>query len=151
MHNHVSDVVAHVGQDLEARVDLENSYTIDAETSYVQHHRQERLLPNTYVLPHRYEDRRIIERRDLQRFIPSKVVEKFPRNGNEGLYGYTFLGDIKIRKQEGLDSYADLLTDIHESTHTEWEYQTRIWSEMIMASLFPEQERYHTKPKEYRT
>lgn len=96
-----------------------------------------------------YHDRFQQERRDLWKFLPSRIVEHFPRNGNEGLLGYTYRIDGKIHKQEGMNAETDLLTTIHETIHTECEYETRVLAEWILHSMYPPEEKYNTKPPEY--
>ncbi len=88
-------------------------------------------------------------RRDLTRFFPWKDIEHFPKNGNEGLYGFTYRIDGKIHLREDLEGEQKARTQIHESIHTPDEYETRVLTEWIMGHVFPEEPRYKTQPPKY--
>ncbi|MBI2146673.1 hypothetical protein HYU22_05010 [Candidatus Woesearchaeota archaeon] len=111
---------------------------------------QESTILPKYVLSHSYHDRFQQERRDLSKFFPFRLVETFPRQGNERLLGYTYRLDGKIHKQEGMSAEKDLLTTIHETIHTECEYETRVLAEWILNSMFPAEEKYRMRPPEYK-
>ena len=64
--------------------------------------------------------------------VPGKNLETFPVSGNEGLYGYTFLGDIRAWRRDDLSGNFAKMVDIHESIHTPDEYETRILTDWIM-------------------
>ncbi len=88
---------------------------------------------------HRFRE----ERRDITRFLPATTLQTFPRQGNEGLYGWTHRqkdGIINVR--EDLQGEKKIKTIIHESIHTPDEYETRRLTEWIMESMFPEEEKY---------
>ena len=121
----------------------------EAVAPYVQQLQQERQSPLSYVQPDSYLDRWWKERRDVLRFMPWTTVEKFPRQGNEGLYGFTFR-DGKVNWREDLHSERKLETDVHESGHTPDEQETRYRVEEKMRALFPTKKNYDFGPKEYR-
>ena len=79
-----------------------------------------------------YRDRRIESMHDFTDRVPGKNLETFPVSGNEGLYGYTFLGDIKAWRRDDLSGNFAKMVDIHESIHTPDEYETRILTDWIM-------------------
>lgn len=82
------------------------------------------------------------ERRDFTRFIPAKKIEKFPRSGNESLLGWTYLGDDRIHLREDLEGERKLEVDIHESIHTNDEYETRRIVEEILEGLKSKERKY---------
>ena len=97
---------------------------------YSLDHHQERTHPLSYVPPHTYAERFHKERRDILRFTPCATVKRFPREGHEGLYGWTFRnkdGSVNIR--EDLQGYTKLETDLHECEHTPDEQETRYRTE----------------------
>ena len=79
-----------------------------------------------------YRDRRIESMHDFTDRVPGKNLETFPVSGNEGLYGYTFLGDIRAWRRDDLSGNFAKMVDIHESIHTPDEYETRILTDWIM-------------------
>ncbi|MDP6600198.1 MAG: hypothetical protein QF798_02055 [Candidatus Woesearchaeota archaeon] len=79
-----------------------------------------------------YLDRRLESMHDFTGRVPGKNLETFPVSGNEGLYGYTFLGDIKAWRRDDLSGNFAKMVDIHESIHTPDEYETRILTDWIM-------------------
>lgn len=92
------------------------------------------------------------ERNNPLRFVPATTVRRFPRSGNEWLYGWTYRGTGIINQRDDLEliNNKKLENDIHESIHTTDEYETRRLTEWIMDTLFPGDEKYKTKPEEYR-
>lgn len=113
------------------------------------------LLRERYVQPHAYAQRFERERRNLLKFIPFTHIRQFPRQGNEGLYGFTLPGSGTIHQREDLGSLwmgrwsKKEENEVHESIHTPDEYETRRLTEWIMESMFPEEEKYRTKPLNY--
>lgn len=69
--------------------------------------------------------------------IPLTQIEWFPKSSHEWLYGYTYLSSKKIALREDLQgNYAKKEeTDIHESLHTNNEYETRKITEWILKIL----------------
>lgn len=90
------------------------------------------------------------ERNDLWKFMPATVMRQFPLNGNEGLYGFTVRGSGIINVRDDLDDKFKAEVVCHESIHTTDEYETRVLSRWIIDSMMPEEEKYKTKPREYR-
>ena len=118
--------------------------------SYYHHQHQSRLLPGSYVLPHNYLSRWRAERRDVTKFLPFMTVQTFPRQGNESLYGFTPRNKTgTIYRREDLQGEKRLETDIHERTHRPDELETRYCTSLKMDWMFPREEKYRTKPKEY--
>lgn len=72
--------------------------------------------------------------------LPWKKIETFPKSGNEGLYGWTYLQDTKIHLREDLIGEKKIETEIHESIHTNDERETRYLTAWIMEILFSQQE-----------
>ena len=91
------------------------------------------------------------ERNDTLKFTPFATVQKFPRSGNEGLYGWTFRnkdGNVHIR--DDLCGVKKIETDLHECGHTPDERETRYRTDEKMKPMFTEQQKYITGPKEYK-
>ena len=112
-----------------------------ADTTYIQEQRDERGTPLSYVQPHSYDERFHKERRDTLKFMQFTTVQKFPRSGNEGLYGFTFR-DGKVNWRDDLHSFQKLKTDVHESIHTPNERETRYITDEILIPLFPHRKKY---------
>lgn len=104
-----------------------------------------------YALPFSYQERFEQARRDILRFIPSTTMNKFPVQGNEGLYGWTIRGTNQVNVRDDLQGRKKLETDIHECTHTPDEYETRRRTEWKVQALLPEEGgKYGKKLKEYK-
>ena len=105
-----------------------------------------------YVPPFKsYLEQFRADRRDWSRFIPANHLQRFPRSGNEGLYGYTFRlsGLINAREDLPLNPSKDEETKIHESIHTNDEYETRGLTKIIMETNPPPKRDYGHNPPEY--
>jgi len=88
----------------------------------------------SYSLVGAYLDRRIEAMHDFSDRVPGKHLHTFPVSGNEGLYGFTFLGDVHAwRREDLIGSKKGKETDIHECIHTPNEYETRILTSWIMS------------------
>lgn len=103
-----------------------------------------------YALPFSYQERFEQERRDILKFIPATVMNKFPVQGYEWLYGWTIRGTNQVNVRDDLYGLKKLETDIHECTHTPDEYETRRRTEGKMEALLPEEGKYGKKRKRYR-
>ena len=99
---------------------------------YIDHYQQERQGTIYSSVIGAYRDRRIESMHDFTDRVPGKNLETFPVSGNEGLYGYTFLGDIRAWRRDDLSGNFAKMVDIHESIHTPDEYETRILTDWIM-------------------
>ena len=99
---------------------------------YIDNYQQERQGTIYSSVIGAYRDRRIESMHDFTDRVPGKNLETFPVSGNEGLYGYTFLGDIKAWRRDDLSGNFAKMVDIHESIHTPDEYETRILTDWIM-------------------
>jgi|TARA_B100001971_G_C18138568_1_gene509043 hypothetical protein len=100
---------------------------------YVDNYQQERLSSNYSSTIGTYLDRRQDALHDFTDRVPGKHMESFPISGNEGLYGFTFLGDQKVWRRDDLTGNFAKMVDIHECIHTPNEYETRILTSWIMA------------------
>ena len=112
---------------------------------------QEQHLQYNSIQSHSYQIQFRQERRDWLKFVPFATVRKFPRSGNEGLYGWTIRGSGIINQRDDLE-FIDyrLQNAVHEAIHTNDEYETRRLTEWIMTSMFPREEKYKgLKPKGY--
>lgn len=91
-----------------------------------------------YSLVGAYLDRRIEAMHDFSDRVPGKHLHTFPVSGNEGLYGFTYLGDVHAwRRDDLIGSKKGKETDIHECIHTPNEYETRILTTWIMSKERP--------------
>lgn len=106
-----------------------------------------------YASPFTYQERFEQERRDILKFIPTAVMNKFPVQGNEWLYGWTIRGTNQVNVRDDLYGLKKLETDIHECTHTPDEYETRRRTEWKMETLLGEERgggKYGRKRREYK-
>ena len=66
--------------------------------------------------------------------MPGKHLHTFPSSGNQGLFGFTYLGDVHVwRRDDLIGSEFAKMVDVHESIHTPDEYETRILTGWIMS------------------
>ena len=100
---------------------------------YENNYEQERLSINYKSTIGTYLKRRQDALHDFTDRVPGKNLETFPVSGNEGIYGYTFLGDIKVWRRDDLSGNFAKMVDIHECIHTPDEYETRILTDWIMS------------------
>ena len=69
---------------------------------------------------------------------PGKHLNTFPSSGNEGLYGFTYLGDVRAwRRDDLIGTKFAKMVDVHESIHTPNEYETRILTSWMMSKERP--------------
>ena len=99
---------------------------------YENNYEKERLSIDYKSTRGTYLNRRQEALHDFSDRVPGKSLETFPVSGNEGLYGFTYLGDIKIWRRDDLSGKFAKMVDIHESIHTPDEYETRILTDWIM-------------------
>lgn len=120
-------------------------------SAYTLQHRPERASPLSYVQPHSYQERFHKERRDLLKLTPTTVMKKFPRQGNEGLYGWTFRNTGTVHIRDDLYGEQKLETDLHECAHTSDERETRYRTEERMQAMVgKKKEKYLIRPPEYK-
>ena len=123
---------------------------LDKTIFYTFKYQQDKGTPLSYIPSDSYLQRFLQTRNDPTRVIPHQGMKKFAKNGNEGLYGWTYKAkDGAIRIREDLIDLKKLETDIHECIHTPDEYETRVLTHWILSSMFKVRERYKTRPKEY--
>ena len=80
-----------------------------------------------------YLERRQEAMHDFTDRVPGKHINTFPSAGNAGLYGFTYLGDVKVwRRDDLIGSEFAKMVDVHESIHTPDEYETRRLTEWMM-------------------
>jgi len=117
---------------------------------YTLMYQQDKGQPLSYVPTDNYLQRFMQHRTDVTRFIPNQGMKKFPKSGNEGLYGWTYKNkDGAIRIRDDLMGAMKMEVDIHESIHTPDEYETRVITWWIMAGMFKRRTTYHKGVKEY--
>lgn len=92
-----------------------------------------------------YQEQRKLQKNDPLLFVPARVRKSFPKNGNEGLYGFTYRNTGIIYVRNDLSSEFNLEVDVHESIHTNNEYETRRLTEDIMKELFPKKKPYQER------
>ena len=109
---------------------------------YLAQFRKERNNPLNYLPTDNYLERFRQSRRDPHRFTPATTLRTFPRQGNEGLYGFTFRLSGIVYRREDLTWFKKIETDLHESGHTNCEYETRRRTEERMKCLVQEEEKY---------
>lgn len=91
----------------------------------------------SYGLIGSYLDRRIQEMHDFTDRVPGKQLNSFPVSGNEGLFGFTYLGDVHAWRRDDLTGEFAKMVDVHESIHTPDEYETRRITEWMMSKERP--------------
>lgn len=96
---------------------------------------KERLSINYSGIPDDYKSRRSVDMHDFSGRVPGKHVNVFPESLLGGILGFTYLGENFMGKRE--DMIGDKMVDIHESIHTEWEYETRVLTSWIMSKELP--------------
>lgn len=114
---------------------VEGTQTNDTpkDNVYQDNYQQDRLLATYASVIGAYLDRRQDALQDFSDRVPGKQLNTFPVSGNEGLFGYTFLGDVKVWRRDDLSGDFAKMVDIHESIHTPDEYETRILTDWIMS------------------
>ncbi len=86
------------------------------------------------------------QRNDPSFFLPIPIINRFPRNGNEGLYGWTIRGSGIINQRDDLHLSGDWWRNyVHEAIHTDDEYETKRLTEWIVEG--EQQKPYHHQPK----
>lgn len=70
---------------------------------------------------------------DFSDRVPGKFVHIFPASYMGGVLGFTYLGDTFMGLRDDLTGETKKMVDIHESIHTNDEYETRIITDWIMS------------------
>jgi hypothetical protein len=65
--------------------------------------------------------------------VPGKFVSILPKSIMGGVLGFTYLGDSFMALRDDLPYETKEMVDIHESIHTNDEYETRILTDWIMS------------------
>lgn len=74
------------------------------------------------------------DKKDTTKMVPLKWLNVFPESVMGGILGFTYIGDHSMGRREDLTGDLSREIDIHESIHTEWEYQTRVITWWILSS-----------------
>lgn len=94
-----------------------------------------------YYIPHNayrrpqesYLERRLIEISDFTHLIPLKRTEFLPHLFNRGVYGFTEPNGNYMAIDRDLMPEQKQKTDVHESIHTSWEYETRVLTDWMLS------------------
>jgi len=96
-----------------------------------------RTIPGSvfYMPVSSYTQQLIKKRDDFLHNVPNKNLKWHPTQLMGGVLGYTYLGAGTINKRDDLVFKPGLSyeVDVHESIHTEWEYQTRILTAWMLS------------------
>ena len=87
----------------------------------------------------KYELDNHISKQDFTKFCPNKRMEKLSLPS--GLYGFTYLNADYMVINNNLQDEKNYETQVHESIHTNDEYETRILT-WWMLNLFNQDEHY---------
>ncbi len=82
-----------------------------------------------------YENSRINQLHDFTNKVPAKWVDILPESIMGGVLGFTYLGQgyMALRQDIQDDTSGEkLMVDVHESIHTDDEYETRILTDWIL-------------------
>ena len=79
----------------------------------------------------RYQLRREESLQDFSDRVPGKFVHVFPETLLGGILGFTYLGENFMGKRE--DMVGNQMVDVHESIHTDSEYETRLLTSWILS------------------
>ena len=91
-------------------------------------------LQKEYTPPiKKYSQKRIEDILDFSDKVPAKIVDRLEMP--MWLRGYTYLGSDYIAKNDRLHPDDSYKTDIHESIHTDDEYETRQLTELIISKI----------------
>lgn len=79
----------------------------------------------------KYKKRREESIQDFSDRVPGKFVHVFPHSIMGGVLGFTYLGENFMGKRE--DMVGNKMVDVHESIHTDNEYETRVLTDWILS------------------
>ena len=88
---------------------------------------------DSYGIAGAYLDRRVEAMHDFTDRVPGKHLNLFQSTGNDGLFGFTYIGSAHIWMRDDLTGEFGKMVQVHESIHTPDEYETRILTAWIMA------------------
>ena len=108
----------------------ENNSNYSVKIKYEDNYRQERLSINYKENILRYQKKREDSLQDFSDRVPGKFVNVFPESLLGGILGFTYLGENFMGKRE--DMVGNQMVDIHESIHTDNEYETRLLTSWIL-------------------
>ena len=83
----------------------------------------------------RYQQKREESMQDFSDRVPGKFVHVFPESLLGGILGFTYLGENFMGKRE--DMIGNEMVDVHESIHTDNEYETRLLTSWILSREKP--------------
>ena len=100
---------------------------------YESNYEEERLSINYKSTIGAYLNNRQEALHDFTDRVPGKHLNTFPSSGNAGLFGFTYLGDVRVWRGDDLSGDFAKMVDVHECIHTPDEYETRILTSWIMS------------------
>jgi hypothetical protein len=103
--------------------------------TYEDNYDMERLSINYKEGIQRYRKRREESLQDFSDRVPGKFVHVFPESIMGGVLGFTYLGENFMGKRE--DMIGNRMVDVHESIHTDDEYETRLLTSWILSREKP--------------
>jgi len=109
----------------------ENKSNYSVKIKYEDNYKQERLLINYKEDTLRYKKKRENSLQDFSERVPGKFVNVFPESMLGGILGFTYLGENFMGKRE--DMIGNQMVDVHESIHTDNEYETRLLTSWILS------------------
>ena len=109
----------------------QNKSNYSVKIKYEDNYEQERLLINYKEDSLRYKKRRENSLQDFSDRVPGKFVNVFPESMLGGILGFTYLGENFMGKRE--DMVGNQMVDVHESIHTNNEYETRLLTSWILS------------------
>ena len=109
----------------------QNKTNYSVKIKYEDNYEQERLLINYKEDSLRYKKKRENSLQDFSERVPGKFVNVFPESMLGGILGFTYLGENFMGKRE--DMVSNQMVDVHESIHTDNEYETRLLTSWILS------------------
>ena len=113
----------------------ENKSNYSVKIKYEDNYQQERLSITYKENILRYQKKREDSLQDFSERVPGKFVNVFPESLLGGILGFTYLGENFMGKRE--DMVGNQMVDIHESIHTDNEYETRCLTQWILSKEKP--------------
>ena len=108
-----------------------NKSNYSIKITYEDNYQQERLSINYKEGIGGYQKRREDGLQDFSDRVPGKFVHVFPHSVMGGVLGFTYLGENFMGKRE--DMIGNKMVDVHESIHTDNEYETRLLTSWILS------------------
>jgi len=112
-----------------------NKSNYSIKIKYEDNYQQEKLSINYKEGIGGYQKRREDSLQDFSDRVPGKFVHVFPQSIMGGVLGFTYLGENFMGKRE--DMIGNKMVDVHESIHTDNEYETRLLTSWILSKERP--------------